>query len=339
MRNFPRYLSLFLVTIASLSVLIVKLGGADFPAQAGPTFDADIAMEIRRQIDAQEPQIILLGDSMVDLNVDALALAESLNHSIYPISHHGAGSVMYYLTIKNNIVVAAHKPQALIILFRDSVLTTPEYRAGPDFTEYIELRAGENEALLLQLAYLNHMNPLEKTAQRFFPLYQYDNQLPGQIENSIRYSFTRFLFRCNRNCVDSAFYKIFNFRTVIPPSSNDPVAQSESVLYTSHALDFSAQVGNSFLPEIIRLCRENGLPLILVRGKTISFAQLPKPYGLDNYILELKEYLTKNGVGFADLETDPRLGVGDFVDRFHVQPEARGKYTQMLAEALAPLLP
>ncbi len=52
----------------------------------------------------------------------------------------------------------------------------------------------------------------------------------------------------------------------------------------------------------MRLCRENGIPLILVRGKTISFVEIPKPSGLDGYILELKDHLMKNGVRFADLE-------------------------------------
>ncbi len=89
----------------------------------------------------------------------------------------------------------------------------------------------------------------------------------------------------------------------------------------------------------MRLCRENGIPLILVRGKTISFVEIPKPSGLDGYILELKDHLMKNGVRFADLEGDARLGVEDYIDRFHVQPEAREVYTQMLAEALMPLLP
>lgn len=75
-----------------------------------------------------------------------------------------------------------------------------------------------------------------------------------------------------------------------------------------------------------------------MRGKTISFADLPDPRGLDDYILDLQDYLTKNGASFADLQPDARLRTEDYIDRFHVQPEARETYTQMLAEALIPLL-
>jgi hypothetical protein len=132
---------------------------------------------------------------------------------------------------------------------------------------------------------------------------------------------------------------IFNFRTIAPPAANDPIAQEESILYSAHSLDFAAQVDASFLPEIIRLCRERGIQLIFVRGKTISFADLPKPRGLDAYILDLQDYLTTNGASFADLEADARLGTADYIDRFHVHLEARETYTEMLAEALRPLLP
>ena len=337
--SFPRYFSLFLVTITSLSVLIVNRGGADFPAQAGPSFDAQIDMSQRDWIAAERPQLVLLGDSMVEENVDLPTLSKALGRTIHRISYPGAASAMWYLSIKNNIILSPHKPQALVILFRDSTLTTPAYRAGGINDQAIDTLAGADEELLVQLAYISQMNALERSARQFFPWYVYGFKFRNGVDFINRYGLPRFLPRCGKLCVDSAFLNIFSFRTMAAPAASDPIAQSESILYTSEALDFSAQVGDSFLPEIIRLCRANGIPLILVRGKTISFAQLPKPYGLDNYILELKEYLTKNGVGFADLETDSRLGVGDFIDRFHVQPDARGKYAQMLAEALAPLLP
>jgi hypothetical protein len=338
-KSFLRYLSLFLVTLALLSAVVVARGWVSFPAQAGPSFDAKIDMNQRDEISAEEPQIILLGDSMVEENVDLPALSEALGRTIHRISYPGAASAMWYLSIKNNIILSPHKPQALIILFRDSTLTTPNYRVGGSFNEAIDKLAGADEKLFIQLAYLNQMNPLERSARQFFPWYVFGFKFRDRVDFVNRYALPRVLLGCRRYCVDMAFLNIFSFRTMAAPAANDPIAQSESILYTENALNFPAQVGDSFLPEIIRLCRENGIPLILVRGKTISFVQLPKPSGLDEYILELKEYLTKNGVRFADLEGDSRLGVEDYIDRFHVQPEARGAYTQMLAEALVPLLP
>ena len=92
-------------------------GWVPFPAQAGPDFDAEIDMTQRDQIDAQKPQVILLGDSMVEENVDLPALSDALGRTIHRISYPGAASAMWYLSIRNNILLSEHRPQALVILF------------------------------------------------------------------------------------------------------------------------------------------------------------------------------------------------------------------------------
>jgi hypothetical protein len=338
-KSFRRYLFMLVVILIGLSALIVTRGQLAFPGQAGPRFSPEIDMKHLDGIIAQRPQIILLGDSMVEENVDTPALSQTLGRPVYTISYPGAASAMWYLSVKNNISVSPHKPKALVILFRDTTLTTPEYRVGGNYNEALDTLAGADEELLIRLAYLNHMNPLEKFARQFFPLYEYGFHARDKVESVIRYLPSRLLLGCGNRCVGNALLNVFNFRTTAAPTANDPVAQSENVLYTDRALDFYRQVNDSFLPEIIRLCRENGIQLILVRGKTISFANIPEPAGLRDYILDLEEYLTKNGVRFADLEADSRLDAGDFIDRYHILPEARGAYTQMLAEALTPLLP
>lgn len=339
MKNFLRYFFLLLLALIFSSAWIVVSGRVPFPASAAPTFDAEVDMTHRDGIEARQPRIVLLGDSMVEENVDLAALSDALGQEVYRIGYPGSSSAMWYLAIKNNILRAAHRPKAVVILFRDSVLTTPAYRVGGKFNAMLDTLAGADEETLLERAFLASMNPLEKTARRFLPAYRLGYQARDSVEFLNRVAFPRVLLHCNRRCADAAFLDIFNFRTIAPPAANDPVAQEEAVLYSGRALDFSAQAGDSFLPEIIRLCKENGIQLILIRGRTISFADLPEPRGLDAYISDLQDYLTKNGASFADLEADARLGTSDFIDRFHVQPEARETYTQMLAEALIPLLP
>lgn len=339
MKAFLRFLILLLASLLILNAALVAAGRAQFPAQPGPRFNAQIDMTHRDGIAAAQPQIVLLGDSMVEENVDAEALSRALGRGVYPVSYPGASSALWYLSVKNNIAASEPPPQALVILFRDSVLTTPAYRVGGKFDAAIDTLAGADEAILLQLAYLNNMNPLERLARGALPLYAVRIRLRDTLENPVRFLLPRALLGCGKRCVDNAQLAVFNFRTIALPAANDPVAQEESILYTARSLDFAAQVKDSFLPEIIRLCRARGIQLIFVRGKTISFINLPKPRGLDGYILALQDYLTKNGASFADLEADARLEVADYIDRFHVQPEARDAYTQMLAEALIPLLP
>jgi hypothetical protein len=337
MKNLIRYLSLLSMTIVLLSMRLVA-GGAAFPAPAVPTFNAQVDMTHRDGIETRQPRVVLLGDSMVEENVDLAALSDALGTDVYRISYPGSSSALWYLSLKNNIINAATPPQVVVIHFRDSVLTTPQYRVGGKFNAALDVLAGADETVLLQLAFSNYMNPLESSARRILPVYASGTRIRNELETRIGNLTPRALLGCGDRCVDKASLSVFNFRTIAPPAANDPVAQEEAVLYSSRALDFSAQVGRSFLPEIIRLCREHGIQLIFVRGKTISFADLSEPRGLDDYILDLQEYLTKNGASFADLQPDARLRTEDYIDRFHIQPEARETYTQMLTEALIPLL-
>jgi hypothetical protein len=332
MKYFRRYFILFVITIALLSVLIVAGGQLEFPGQVGPHFDAKVDMTHRDGIAAEQPQLVLLGDSMAEENVDTPALSEALGQTVYTISYPGSASALWYLSIKNNITQSPYKPKALIILFRDTTLTTPEYRVSA--LEEIDSLAGPDEQTLIQRAYIDFMNPLEKSAKKYFPLYGFSPEIRSGVDYLNRYLAPHFLLRCGKRCVDTGFLNIFSFRTMAAPAVNDPIGQAESILYTDQALDFYGQVEHSFLPEMIRLCSENGIQLILVRGKTISFADIPEPAGLQGYIRDLQAYLTENGVLFADLEPDPRLDTSDYIDRFHVIPEARETYTQMMLDAL-----
>ena len=339
MKNFWRFIFILILTVTLLSALVVSRGRVKFPGQAGPGFDAAVDMTHRDEIAREKPEIVLLGDSMVEENLIPAAFSEALGRKVYTVSYPGSASAMWYLSVKNNILASPHKPKALILLFRDSTLTTPYYRVNGNFIPALDLLAGTNETVLLQRSYLTRINPLEKFARTYLPIFTFGAQAQSMVDIVARYRLSHSLLHCGKRCVDTAFLNIFSFRTLAPPAADDPVAREETILYTDGALDFYSRVDDSYLPEIIRMCRENGIQLILVRGKTISFVGIPEPIGLSGYMQELEIYLTENSVRYADLEPDSRLGTAEFIDRFHVIPEARGTYTQMLAEAVIPLLP
>ena len=144
-------------------------------------------MTQRDAITAQKPQIVLLGDSMVEENVDTPVLSQKLGRSVYTISYPGSATALWYLAIKNNIIVSPNKPPVLVIMFRDTVLTAPAYRADGKFTSAIDTLAGANEPLLTRLAYVNNMNPLEKFAKQHFPLYEFGFQVRDRVEFFVRY--------------------------------------------------------------------------------------------------------------------------------------------------------
>ena len=337
-RTFLRYFILLLAALVILSSVIVAKGLGQFPAPPGPRFDNLIDTTHSDTIAKQCPDAILLGNSMVGVNVDTAALSNSLGKSLYPIVYNGSASALWYLSIKNNILASPCKPRAIIVLFRDTILTVPQYNVNGNYVETLDTLAHAEEHLLIERAYVNFANPFDLFAQRYLPPYRLGNEARIHINNLLQY-FPPRLFHCDQPCVDANFQKTFNFLALMAPRNIDAAAQIESSLYSERALDFHGQVEQSFLPEIIRMCRENGVHLILVRGKTVYFDSHPKPAALDEYMRDLKEYLSQNKVSFEDLELDTHLTAKDFADPFHVFPEARSIYTQMLVKALSPLLP
>jgi lysophospholipase L1-like esterase len=105
-------------------------------------------------------------------------------------------------------------------------------------------------------------------------------------------------------------------------------------------LDFELQLPRSFLPEIVRLCKENGIQLILVRMKTLNFPVVEtEPRALSEYISDLRAYLDQNDVVLLDFSHDVRLTSAHFLDAVHMNAEGRAVFTPMLADALRPYLP
>ena len=82
--------------------------------------------------------------------------------------------------------------------------------------------------------------------------------------------------------------KVFGNQNFDPDQFNRAINLAENFLYTDENLDFEHQIDRSFLPEIIRLCKENNIKLILVRTKTLRFSrEVPEPPALNEYIDDL----------------------------------------------------
>ena len=96
-------------------------------------------------------------------------MAEGSGKRVSVISEDGAGSALQYLILKNNIANADSKPDTMIMLFRDTVLTSTAFRVHGNFLAMMDEFAGADDDLVLQLAIRDRMNPLEKLAEAYFP--------------------------------------------------------------------------------------------------------------------------------------------------------------------------
>ncbi len=334
MRFFLKFSLILAIILIAASAFLLHSRGVTFPREPGPILDRKIRFSHLRHINEYQPQIVLLGDSTLVLGVDAEALAEQTGKSVYSIGIPGSASALWYLLIKNSIAEAAHQPEYVLVVFRDTILTAPAYRVQGSYFELLDEYARRNEPVLIEKSFVNLMNPLEIAAEKYFPLYVFRSDIRRRIDAFIRY-LAPSLFGCGGDCTDFALGELFEGADMEPRALVEAVGAAESLLYTPEQLDFELQVDRSLLPDMIEIANANGFRLVFVRIKVESgMGDDPK---LGKYIEDLKNYLDEQGVPLLDFGDDPRLTSDLFRDPIHFNDEGRQLFTRLVATAMIEL--
>ena len=338
MRLFLRYLFLLAFLTSITWVTIPNWLNIQFPRQPGPEFDKRARKSYITLLDEEKPDVVMLGDSTLMDGVDPDLLSELTGRKVSSYHAPGSASAFWYIVLKNNVVVAEHKPQAVVVVFRDTMLTAPGYRVHGGYFVKLDEFARPQEPVLLERAFLNQMNPLEIWAEKYFPLYSARDRVRQEIDSRIRYTAPGWL-HCDGPCTDTSMYKVFISADLEPGQLRNAVAAAESYLYTPTQLDFQQQIDQSFLPEMVRLTRERGIQLILVRLKDGTTGTGSKETAsIKKYIVDLSAYLAGQGVIFLDYGRDPRLTNEYFKDVLHLNPQGEVVFTHILAEGLNEVL-
>src|SRR5512139_3672477 len=123
MRLAIRYTILLALLMLSTAVLLPSYFRGIYPHAAGPVFDKDVSRLYLHEIQRQNPQVVLLGDSMLTKGVDLQRFQERSGVPTYKLDIPGSSSALWYLVLKSNIVPANPAPRTVVILFRDTLLT------------------------------------------------------------------------------------------------------------------------------------------------------------------------------------------------------------------------
>lgn len=333
---FRRYVFILLMLSGMLSFYIPVRYQAGYPQPIGPQFDNFVRQTNKKYLVENQPQIMMLGDSLLIAGVDELALSDALGRKTYNAGVAGSASALWYLILKNNVVESPHRPQTLIIVFRDTMLTTPGYRVYGSYFEQIDEYAGPHDFILIERAYINQMNPFEKLAEAYLPVYGSRLRLREALDTRIRYTLPGLILKCDARCTNRAMTTVFQGGNLEQNILAEAIASAEDYLYTPRALDFEGSVDTSFLPEIIQLCKDQDIQLVLVRARTLRFTS--EPPGLKTYVEDLASYLDQRGVPFLDFSRDERLTSDLYADILHLNEAGKAIFTEMLAEALEGIL-
>ena len=331
MRLFLKFGLILTIIMIFTSVILPRTYETEFPRNPGPALDKQLRTNHLTYIEDNQPQIVLLGDSTLVLGVDTDALAEQTGKSVYNIGVPGSASAFWYLMLKNNIAEASYKPEYVLVIFRNTILTAPGYRVHGSYFKLVDEYAGRNEPIFIEKSFVNLMNPLEIAAEKYLPLYVFRSDLRNGIDANIRY-FAPPLFGCDENCTDFALGEIFSGADLEPKALVDAVGAAESLLYTDEQMNFDAQVENSYLPDMIRIAHENNIKLVFVRIKVESeFENLPEH---ENYLNALRQYLKEKNAYLLDYGSDPRITDDLLRDPLHLTEEGKSVFTLLLADGL-----
>lgn len=335
MQIFRKYLFILLLSFMAVNLYALKRYDLPYPFPLGPRLDNAIRQNHIKAITERQPQIVLIGDSTLTKGVNPKLLSKELGKSIYSIDLPGSASTLWYLIIKNNITQVSVPPKYILIFFRDTELTMPGYRVQGQYFQQIDEYATPKDQLLIDRAYIGVMNPLERLAEAYIPIYTARLQMREGIESRVRYDLPQ-MTGCNADCADKALSQIFDNSNVNAQALNQEISTADEDLYTTRTLDFKNQVNKSFLPEFVRMAKENNIQLVLIRMKTRQFTQ-PFP-ALDNYMNDLKAYAQTNNAVTLDFAGDPRLPANLYMDILHLNDQGKIIFTGILAETLKPIV-
>lgn len=338
MTAFRNYLIASALLLGLLSFYIPVRYQTPYPRSVGPQFDERVRATYINLLNERQPEIFLLGDSMLGPAVDEDVVADTLKKKTTLVSLPGTASTIWYLMIKNNIVLAEHKPKYLVVFFRDTMMTLPGYRVTGRYFEQIDEFASPDDTLLTERAYINQMRPFEKFFEGYFPLYGSRWIIRQSLDHYIRYPIGNAMLNCDKACMDYAMEAVFDESNLDVTFLSDAIGAADDYLYSDEALDFDGQVDSTFLPEVIRLCRENGIQLVLVRMPILRYYDpAERPNGLDEYIQGLSSYLNENDVPFLDFDQKD-MPPEFFSDTLHLNEQGEARFTQMLTDALRTII-
>ena len=336
-------LSLAVVLAGTLAVplglraLNGALPGADVRDSYLPTVETPRPREPFDQAAADavrevQPQFVVIGDSMAGIRIDPLQLSRQAHTQVVGLYQQGSPVAYWYLAFKNLAVENDLKSlRGAIFFFRDDQLTT-QVQVTPGSLDRV---ARDREPELDRVLAANRLGVFSEIHRSARSVYQFDRTRtwlePILLQAPAKLAATTMPSSELLKAINTEVFALDRLRAF--EAADLAAAQGR-------ALDFQANVGDSLLPEIIRLAERAQIKLAFIRVQRRPAADGPPPQSpeLTAYVNALKGYLEARGAYFHDDWGDPDEPLSMYADGDHLTAEGRLRYTQRFAERHARFL-
>jgi hypothetical protein len=295
----------------------------------------DIASLIKL-IKQSNPDYIFIGNSMLDSRINPDHLYVLTGKKSFLLWRGGVETAVWYLMLKNLIIPSGVRPQAVFIFFRDTFLTEPQFRTEGVYRNDIRSFSMDNETVLDGIL-RKDKSIRELFAGRIGDLYPIlENKFQEVIANISEACIKRMCKIFSRNFEISQVNTILNFSNFRHiETDGENIAVESAINY-----NFTAALPGSFLPRMIKLAKENHVPLVFIRVQRRPVNNMPPVQSpvLKQYVKELADYLKQENMGFYDFTGDPRITLDMYGSGDHIDKNKKKLYTEFFADTLKDML-
>lgn len=289
-------------------------------------FDQDAADNVR----AVQPHYVVVGDSMAGIRIDPLQLTRLSKTRVVGLFHPGSPVAYWYLAFKNLVARNELKEiRGAIFFFRDDQLTS-QVQVTPGVLDRV---ARDSEPELDRVLAANRLGAFSDVHRVARGLYHYDRT---------RVWLEPLVVRAPAEAIadDPAALMTAINTDMFALDRLRGFAASDLVQGSGAALDFDANIGDSLLPEIIRLANDAGIRLAFIRVQRRPTSEGPPPQSdaLKAYTARLKAYVESRGAYFHDDWGDPDQPLSAYADGDHLNSAGKARYTERFAERHARFL-
>lgn len=289
-------------------------------------FDEAAASALR----AAQPEFLVIGDSMAGIRIDPRHLSRVTGRSVAGLFQQGSPVASWYLQLKNLVIGnGLTKVRGVVFFFRDDQLTTQVEVNGP----ILDRVSRDHEPELDRILAAHRLGAFSGVHRAARAVYQFDLTRVWLEPRLLRAP--AFALRATADQPAELVDAINNEIFALDKLRKFEAADMPQALDAS--LDFNAQVGQSLLPEIMRLAAAANIRLAFVRVQRRPLAGGPpeQSAALVRYIEDLRDYVTARGAYFHDDWGDANQPLSVYADGDHLRFEERIPYTERFARAHA----
>jgi hypothetical protein len=323
-REFWRLLGLLVPVLITLACVVA--GSHLAPPPRRPPFDPAQLNSVRRQ----KPDVVLIGNSMVETRIDE-AVLDKLVAPVRTkvIARGGSSPAVWYAMFKNYVVRLGVKVRRVVFFYRDRELTVTRARtAGPFLASLQRALPGRDPVIEKKIAPRSE-TPFDKLRAglgRIAPVERLREPASDFVDAFALKVAGLFAKRSSSRADKKTINKTFEVEKLRD-------LDAERVAFWDDPRPFSVAGPDSFLPELLKLAKDNGIRLTFVRVRRRRIAAgRPDSAEVVAYTAELERYVKKSGADFVSLSENEWESLDLYGNGDHIAPRFRRRYTGLLVK-------